>query len=301
MKIFSALLLCLVAAGYAQTDSSIIFVSDTQQPLWIETLRLKYTDNEKATRLIYTAIEKESTAVAVFHLGDVTSIGMFDSYWHAFDDFQKSEKAPIYPVIGNHDYFIFSAQALEQFHKRFPKISATWYSIVIKNIALIALNSNFSKLTEEEQAGQQSWYQEQLGRFDNDSTIRSVVVLCHHSPYTNSTIVSPNEEVQKEFVSPFMADKKCKIFISGHAHTYEHFQKDGKDFLVIGGGGGLLHPLMQDKEERFNDFFSNSMSPRFFHYVACEIHPASLQFYIKKLQNDFSGFDSVDSVSVPLQ
>ncbi len=281
-----------------QQVPSIIFVSDTQQPLWIETLRLKEHDNEKAARTIFKAIEQESTAVGIFHLGDITSMGMFDSYWHTFDEFRKNIRVPFYPVIGNHEYYLFKKPALDQFQNRFPEVTTTWYSVVIKSVAIIILNSNFSKLSDDEKTQQDRWYSAQLSDFENDSTVRAVIVLSHHSPYTNSTIVDPSQEVQRRFVVPFVSYRKTIAFLSGHAHAYEHFQKAGKEFLVIGGGGGLLHTLLTETQQRFHDVYSQTLSLRYFHFAECSFRPNSLLFSIKKLRNDATGFDVVDTVSV---
>jgi hypothetical protein len=35
------------------------------------------------------------------------------------------------------------------------------------------------------------------------------------------------------------------LFLSGHCHGFEHYKIGGKDFMVIGGGGGLHQPLKQ--------------------------------------------------------
>lgn len=284
-----------------QRDSSIIFVSDTQAPMWIETLRLQEYDNEKATKLIYRAIDQESTAVAVFHLGDITSIGMFDSYWSSFDDFHNALRLPLYPVVGNHEYFFFKKPAIAQFQKRFPTISSTWYSVVIQSIGIIALNSNFSELSDDERLQQQTWYLEELSKFESDSSICSVIVLSHHSPFTNSTIVDPSQDVQQHFFAPFSMYQKTAVFISGHAHAYEHFRKNGKELLVIGGGGGLLQPLLIGNEQRFYDLFSQMHSLRFFHYIECTVQQNSLQFLVKKLRNDFSGFAIADTVTISVK
>jgi predicted phosphodiesterase len=294
-------LLLSVSVIAQQQDSSIIFVSDTQQPLWIETLRLEEHDNKKATKIIFRAIEHETTAVAIFHLGDFTSIGMFDSYWGSFDEFYKNIRVPLYPIMGNHEYYLLQKPALKQFRKRFPSITTSWYSVVVKAVAIIALNSNFSQLSDKEISQQDRWYWEQLSKFEADSTISSIIVLCHHSPYTNSTIVDPSLEVQHQFLDPFLTHHKTSVFISGHAHAYEHFQKDGKEFLVIGGGGGLLQPLLTGTEQRFHDLFDHDQSLRFFHYVKCSIQKDFLEFSVDKLRSDRSGFDVVDSIRVQFQ
>ncbi len=300
-KIFLLVFIVSTIIIAQQRDSSIIFVSDTQAPIWIETLRLQDHDNEKATKLIYRAIEQESTAVALFHLGDITSIGMFDSYWSSFDEFHEHLQIPLYPVIGNHEYFFFKKPAIEQFQKRFPTRSSTWYSIVIQSVAIIVLNSNFSQLSNEEQVRQSVWYKEQLSHFEKDSSVASIIVLSHHSPYTNSTIVDPATDVQKEFLNPFFQSKKTSVYLSGHAHAYEHFHKNGKEFLVIGGGGGLLHPLLTGTEQRYQDLYTQDHSLSFFHYVECAVKNNMLQFSVKRLRSDHTGFVIVDSIHVPIR
>lgn len=299
--LFFALSFPILAAFGKDQDYNkqpVLFVSDTQQPIWVETLRLQEHANEIATQHIYDAIERESTAAAIFHLGDITSIGMFESYWKPFDDFQSTVPAPIYPVMGNHDYFFFRDAAMEQFRKRFPALRSSWYSAIIQSVAVIALNSNFSELTDDERIQQQTWYRQQLLRFDYDPKVNAIIVVCHHSPFTNSTIVHPSEGVQKHFLPLFFAARKTAAFISGHAHSYEHFQINGKDFLVIGGGGGLLHPLLTHSAQRYQDLFSRESSMRFFHYLQCDIGSQSLLFSIHKLKQNFSGFEVIDSIRI---
>jgi 3',5'-cyclic AMP phosphodiesterase CpdA len=284
----------------ADTAREVIFISDTQQPLWIETLRLQPTRNEEATRMLFRAIERDTTATAVFHLGDFSALGMFDAYWHPFDEFQRSLHIPVHPVPGNHDYYVFPFLSMRQFTRRFPAVDPTWYSTAVGSTVVIALNSNFSYLSDEELCSQHAWYRQRLSACAVDSTVKAVIVICHHPPYTNSAIIGPSAEVQNEFVTPFLENEKCKVFITGHAHTYEHFQMSRKTFLVIGGGGGLLHPMRAPERQVYHDVFSQSAAPRFFHYLECTVSPAALTFTVQKLRDDFSGFDSVDPFTVPL-
>jgi hypothetical protein len=145
-------------------------------------------------------------------------------------------------------------------------------------------------LTVDEQAEQLSWYQETLRELDKDSAVGIVVVACHHSPYTNSTIVSPSGDVQESFVPPFLQSAKARIFLSGHAHAAEHFRISTKDFLVIGGGGGLQHPLLRGSESRWQDLFLQKTEKRMFHYVEGLIAGTSATFTVRMLKDDFSSF-----------
>ncbi|MGE5842123.1 MAG: metallophosphoesterase family protein, partial [Deltaproteobacteria bacterium] len=161
---------------------------------------------------------------------------------------------------------------------------------------VVLLNSNFNALSEEERGKQLSWYQETLQALDRDGTVGLVVVACHYPPYTNSTIVSPSVEVQKLFVSPFLESAKARIFFSGHAHAAEHFRIDGKDFLVIGGGGGLQHPLLSDSESRWPDLFPQKTQKRMFHYVEGILTGRSATLKVRMLKENFSWF--VDAMTV---
>ena len=199
------ILACMHASVFgADSTKSVLFISDTQQPLWIETLRLHETDNEGATKKIFSAIQQESSATALFHLGDFSSIGMVGAYWRSFDVFQRSLHIPIFPVLGNHDYYVFPFLAMAQFRQRFPNVSPSWYATQIDGLVVIALNSNFSHLSDKELQTQRSWYCERLSSYDRDSTVKAVIVVCHHPPYTNSDIIDPSTEVQNTFVKPFM-------------------------------------------------------------------------------------------------
>jgi len=281
------------------SDKSFLFISDTQQPLWIETFRLEQHDNETATQKLFSAMAKESSAVALFHLGDITGLGMINSSWRSFDTLRTLLNFPVYPAYGNHEYFFIASLGKEQTLKRFPFLDPSWYVRRIGYAAIIILNSNFSKLSDSEIAKQDSWYRAQLTELENDSTVKAIIVGCHHSPYTNSTIVNSDKEVQRRFVPSFKQCAKTILFISGHAHTYEHFHFDNKDFLVIGGGGGLQHPLQNAVERQWNDISSPESQRRFFHYVRCDVRKNDMLLQIKMLKNDFSGFEVVDEISIP--
>jgi len=116
------------------------------------------------------------------------------------------------------------------------------------------LNSNFKKMKPERIELQQKWYKETLDSLDKDKRVKIIVVSCHHAPYSNSKIVGSSMPVQERFVPLFINTDKCKLFITGHAHAFEHFVQSGKDFLVIGGGGGIHQPLSLDKRDLQPDY-----------------------------------------------
>jgi predicted phosphodiesterase len=284
------------------SSPAFVFLSDTQSPLWFETLRLPDDDNETATRKILNAITADSSCVAVFHLGDLTALGSFDSYWKDFDEETEALREagiPLYPVFGNHEYMPFARGGKEHMIRRFPFMERSWYEQRVGRVVVLLLNSNFSSLSERERQDQGAWYTRTLRELDADSTVSVILVGCHHPAYTNSTIVNPSEEVQRIFVPPFMQSRKAKLFLSGHAHAYERFHINGKDFVVIGGAGGLLHPLLQGKELRWPDRYSYPGERRFFHYVRCTFGGAGLEIRVMRLLPDKTRFEAADSLNIP--
>jgi len=270
----------------------VAFVSDTQSPMFPETIALPRNNNELARAKIFDSILLFRPH-SVFHLGDLVSLGFCDGSWKAIDAFGEQLQrlsTGFYPVLGNHELMLFSQSGESNFQKRFPHASKTGYMRRVGPLAVLLLNSNFSVLTGDEQAEQLSWYQETLRELDKDSTVGIIVVACHHSPYTNSTIVSPSGDVQESFVPPFLQAAKARIFLSAHAHAAEHFQISTKDFLVIGGGGGLQHPLLIGPESRWQDLFPRKTEKRMFHYLEGIITSTSATFTVRMLNDDFSSF-----------
>ncbi len=284
---------------FAAADTlRVAFVSDTQSPMFPEAFWLPRNNNELARSKIFDAIVQWQPH-SVFHLGDLVSLGFWGPSWEAIDSFL--DRLPplgteFHPVRGNHELTLFQESGEAEFHKRFPHASKTGYLRRAGPLAVVLLNSNFNVLSEEERAKQSAWYQETLRGLDKDGTVGLVVVACHYSPYTNSKIVSPSEEVQDAFVPPFLESSKARIFLSGHAHAAEHFRNDGKDFLVIGGGGGLLQPLLTGPESRWPDLFPQKTEKRMFHYVEGVISGASATFTVRMLNDDFSSFSDVLTV-----
>jgi len=292
---FAIIFLILLQWSNSQQSSTVLFISDTQQPLWIETLRLHTQENERATQQLFSLMSRESCA-AVFHLGDITALGMLDGYWKSFDTLRTMLPFPIYPAFGNHEYFIIPSWGKEQMLKRFPWLTPSWYRKQFGGAAIIVLNSNFSRLTEEENSEQDKWYRQTLAACDQDSSVSLIIVACHHSPYTNSTIVSPDQQVLQRFAVPFSRAAKSKLFISGHAHTSEHFHMNGKDFLVIGGGGGLQQPLRDTADA---DWIGPKQFERQgFHYVRLELRSDSIIVQRKMLNSGFSGVTTVGELKI---
>jgi predicted phosphodiesterase len=275
----------------------LAFVSDTQDPMWVEKVYLKENHNTYATQLIF----KEITALnplALFNLGDVISLSAEEERWATMDKYLaacRQTGTKVYGVLGNHDVMYNPGEGMRNFQKRFPEHINTGYTEVVDSIAVVLLNSNFKELTKLQVTAQQDYLAERLAALDKDSSVRYVVVCCHHSPYSNSKIVGSSIPVQQQFVPLFMKSKKAKVFISGHSHNFEYFKHEGKDFLVIGGGGGLYQPL-NTGPDKLPDLAPNYKPS--FHYLKLKLMSDHLQIQSRRLKEDFSGFEDGYTLNV---
>lgn len=281
--------------AYGQQD--IAFISDTQAPMWVEKIVLKSNNNIQATALAFSDILKKRPS-SLFILGDVVTLGYKHKKWSRMDVYLDScRKAGIHvsALLGNHDVMTRSKKGESQFQRRFPNHNRTGFYQVVDSIAVIFLNSNFSKLSHEDLDAQQVWFQNTLNALDADPAIVITLVACHHAPFTNSKIVGSSQSVQEHFVPAFIKSRKAQLFITGHSHNYEQFKYQGKDFMVIGGGGGLTQPL-SNSENQLNDI-SKSYKPQF-HYLVVQRNQQTLCLTSRYLKDDFSGFEDGLSYSL---
>ncbi len=284
-----------------QVDSvKIAFVSDTQEPTLFERLFLSYNNNAKARELIFNKIVADSPGV-VFHLGDLVASGLISS-WEEIDTLVsrlKNQKAYVYPVPGNHEYIPFGDVSAASYFKRFGVLSGICYSTRINQLGVILINSNFDELSRKERNFLLEKYSKLITLYENDSNIKQIIVACHHSPFTNSKIVSPSKDVQKYLLPEFFKSKKTILFLSGHSHAFEHFKIYGKDFLVIGGGGGIQQPLYLNKDALFKDLYSQTEEKRMFHFIEISITEKNINVRLNMLKETFDGFKTSKILSIP--
>ena len=301
------LIFLLLFATYANSQADtptiskeIIFVSDTQAPLWFEPFLHKTNHNRIATRKILSNILQRRPA-AVYILGDVVSLGYSNRQWKPMDiylDSLRSMGVNVNAILGNHEVLLCAKKGERKFQQRFPNHVKTGYISIFDSVAMVLLNSNFNKLTAIENAKQILWYKQTLDSLDGDPSILFIITGCHHSPYSNSKVVGSSKAVQQKFVSTFFQSKKSRLFLSGHSHNFERFQQQEKDFLVIGGGGGIHQPLLEGKEA-LPDLLLKYKP--LFHYLSIHRTAYILQLTSLFLKTDFTGFEEGEKLSIPLQ
>ena len=238
-------------AQVRQGSKRIAVIGDQQRTSWIEFWK---ESNRVHADVVRRVAEHKPDALIL--LGDQVFWSSSASDWQFFDEIMQPVHAlniPVFPLFGNHEYMGCGDAGVMNMQSRFVAARTTWYRIDIDSVAYIMLNSNWSKIGDDSVAMQKSWYADQLQQCENDVTIRAVVVSSHHPPYTNSTVVYDDLRTQDEFVPLFMKTRKGQVWLSGHCHALEMFIRDGKRFVVSGGGGGPRQKLATGEYARYTD------------------------------------------------
>ena len=262
------------------------------------------TNNKLVKRLVSEIVRRHPAFI--LHLGDMTNDGASNKNWVVFDRLfepVRRERIPVLPVIGNQDCYksvstANIATALKNIRERFFALKDhRWYSRVFRDAGFIMLNSNYSGMSKDEVQRQKSWYEKILQEMDMTPSIHAIIVACHHPPFTNRESFELNDKRRRDFVMPFLNSKKAMLFLSGHCHSYERFIKDGKTFIVSGGGGGILQKLKTDLVHNPPDQFQGPPI-RFVHFCELEFHTDRVTLRIVRLNNDGT-FSIAETVSIP--
>ncbi len=247
----------------------LILWGDTQSTTWVESRLLGRERNEVERQRLIEEIVRSNPDGALI-LGDLVTVGSRLKDWQIFDQLSAPFRAasiPLLAALGNHDYMGANSLALRHARARFPQLeSSRWYTRRYGSIALVVLDSNLAELGEPEWISQRAWYEQELRALEADPSVSAILCVSHHPPFTNSSVTDDEVHVQQAFLPAFFGAHKTRAWISGHAHAYEHFEKQGRKFLVSGGGGGPRVKLLGGDKLRHADQYAGS-SPRPFHFL----------------------------------
>lgn len=287
------------AGEVALRSGRFAVVSDFQRTSRAEFWRERNRDER---RLIVSRIAQEAPDFLVI-LGDLVFSGSSPAHWAEFDELTaplREAGIPILPVLGNHEYWMSPRRALPAFFRRFPHLRERhWYSLAYGGMEMLFLDSNRRWLTPARWEEQLAWYRDELARLDGDPAVRGALVLLHHPPYTNSTVTSDERHVQRSFVPPFADAAKTLAMFSGHVHSYERFERDGKTFCVTGGGGGPRVRLASGGRRRHADDLFAGPPVRMFHYLLCERSPGGLAIEARGLPKRGKAFETMERFLLP--
>jgi hypothetical protein len=276
----------------------IAIVGDLQRTSLLEFWR-ESNDAERA--VLARAIAAERPALLAIG-GDLIFDGSSAIQWAEFDALTAPIRAAGVPVVaafGNHEYW-GGAGVEPHFFARFPHLGwRHWYAIAYGPLRLVVLDSNVDDLTPDAWRSQIAWFERTLTELDGDRSVRGVVVLLHHPPYTNSRVTGDEEHVQRAFVPAFLRADKTLAMVSGHVHSYERFERSGKAFVVSGGGGGPRACLHAGARRRHPDDRFAGPTLRDFHFLLLAPRDGGLEVEVKGLRKGGSELAPMDRFTLP--
>jgi tartrate-resistant acid phosphatase type 5 len=176
---------------------------------------------------------------------------------------------PAYAIAGNHDYQRMP-QSKVAAELEYAKANGTrwtmpslWYSFEfpVKKplMTVIALDSNVPHpegpqaagvnftLTPEQQAEQLAWLAREL---EKPRRTPFLVLMGHHPIFSNGP--HGDHKVLTRDWEPLLRKHKVHLYLAGHDHDMQHLEFEGHptSFVLSGGGGADLYPLVVDEAER---------------------------------------------------
>jgi 3',5'-cyclic AMP phosphodiesterase CpdA len=278
--------------------ASIVLLGDSRPHAFLELWR---NGPRTIREEIIERIARERPAL-ILHSGDLVTSGASSSAWARFDHEMaplRQAKIPFFPALGNHEYAGKDETALQNFFARFPLLDGRrWYELRMGPVLVLVLDTNWSALSPGLRSEQDAWYWDQLWASDLDPSIRAVFVLGHHPPFTNAVTHQPDVQSQAHLVEPARGFRKVRLFISGHAHTYERFFLEDKLFVVSGGGGAPLAPLgVKTRSPRQKDEFSGGVN-RPFNYLLVTVEESRAKIGVMMLREKDRTWYQGDSFTV---
>jgi predicted MPP superfamily phosphohydrolase len=238
-------------------DESFLLLGDTQQTFFLERWLLRRESNGPESARLLTDAARERVAFLV-HLGDLVTVGSSGSSWEAFDRLLapvREAGIPVFPVLGNHDYWGRNSSALREAGERFPELrgDARWHSARKGSLGLVWVDTNRGAMSGERWRRQLAWYPRAVAELEADPLVRGILVFGHHPPFTNSKVTGDETHVQHAFLPALLEASKGLGMFSGHAHGYERFEHEGRAFVVSAGAGGPRVKLRSGASQRHAD------------------------------------------------
>jgi len=273
-------------------------VGDLQRTSRLEFWR--QSNSQQGEQLIRQIAAANPDLLAI--VGDLVFCGSSAADWATFDQLTaplRHVHVPVLPLLGNHDYGVIPEVALNHFFARFPHLGRRhWFSTTYGPLGLIFLDSNVRRLSAAQWDEQVQWYKQELACFERMAHILGVLVLLHHPPYTNSTLISDSLAVKHTFVLPFVQAHKTLAMVAGHVHSYERYEREGKTFLVTGGGGPRAKLATGRRRRHVDDCFGGPPR-RGFHFLMLTPLPTGLAIEMQGLQQPQQVFATLDCFTLP--
>ena len=91
------------------------------------------------------------------------------------------------------------------------------------------------------------WLKDDLAKAKKNGA-KWIIAFWHHPPYTHGGYRDNSLQWGdiRELILPVIRKAGVQLVLNGHDHGYQHMKKDGIDYIVTGGGGARLYPIVKD-------------------------------------------------------
>lgn len=210
--------------------------------------------------------------------GDLVMRGSDEGDWQRFFAVAGEMLAtvPFWSSTGNHDMGR-AGDARRRFGDVFvlPDAAerpewASWYSFDAGDVHVTMLDSN-----AYDEPVQLAWLEADL-RDARTRGARVLITLTHDGPFSRGTHMG-NQDAVERYVPVLVAHGTTLLF-SGHDHLYQRGQQGGLDYIVSGGGGAPLYPVVcgvpGKRECKYDDGMQHVAKEH--HYVLVSVYPRDL-------------------------
>jgi UDP-2,3-diacylglucosamine pyrophosphatase LpxH len=144
-----------------------------------------------------------------------------------------------YASLGNHDVRTMNGD-LQVAYPEFNMQGQRYYLHGRGDVRFFVLNTNdLVNPQSPDRVKQLDWLDRALAA----STAKWNIVYGHHNIYS-AGVYEVNKMMEKD-VTPILKKHKVRLWINGHDHNYQRSKPiDGTTYLVCGGGGASLYPVM---------------------------------------------------------
>ena len=241
--------------------------------------------NPAVRQALVQAIAQASPAFISFG-GDIVYNGYDKVDWKVWDRetaVWREKKIPVYPALGNHEFYGDEKTALANYFERFPDLkNSRYYSVRAVNTLMLVLDSS-----QDETSGPQGqWLTQKLDHLPGD--VDFVFIVLHHPPYTSSSDVKifnggghsarPREKELAKMLETRQQNLRARIVVfSGHVHNYERHQHGGVTYFVTGGAGAHPYAIERARGDPFQGKGVN------YHYLMADVDGGSLKITMHRL------------------
>jgi acid phosphatase type 7 len=204
-------------------------------------------------------------------------------------------QVPIYAVVGNHDVeSALHVQGAPLYETVFECIETSayhcsntehhrWSVLEYSGYQFLLLDSQTFLGAEGRQA-QDEWLLERL----MDQRYKLTIPVFHIAPFSSGLHPNDGLAIRQQW-HPLFAESNVDLVLNGHDHNYQRLQADGINYIVSGGGSGVLYSLVD--ESPLSAVFSKQS-----HFVIIEIGESMMN--ITALDENA---EILDEYSTPIQ